>query len=332
MDDFEKKIEQMLKIDKEFDNIILGVFKSLFLQGHGNTGDNFHADITKHNKYFENTDYFYKGPLEFFHLTSTQNLLSILNERSFRLYSLHNSDDPNEYRHAGKLLRLSDAEMDNRKQNLYSLSFCPITELTNENVWNLYGKNFSGAAIVFTIENDPKSWDNYHMSEVKYDMADEFDSYFQKKTEFEKQYSISADCDLSKLIAFHKEPHWKDEKEIRLTTYFPFQNYEEQLKFIKSEFRLTAGRNRVVHYIKLPLWVDNDSASVKSHNSEELSRIQKLPADFFSTRPKVKIKNILIGKNSRIEPEDYSRFRNELQEIMFLNYGYQPDIDLNLFG
>ena len=323
-------IKQFTKIDREFDDIIVSVFKNLFLQGHGNLGDNFHADISKHNRDFTNTDYYYSGKLEFFHLTTIQNLLSILNERSFRLYSLHNSEDPDEYSHAGKLLRLTENEIENRKQELYSFSFCPISELKNAAVWKEYGKDFSGAAIVFTIENDPISWDNFHISEVKYDSADKFDSYFNKKSEFEKKYSISAECDLSKLMGFHKQPHWKNEKEVRLITYYPYEDYEEQLKFIKSEFRLSKGRNRVVRYIKLPLWVDNTSAYVNS-DVPELSRIQILPADYFDTRPRIKIKDILIGKNSGIEPDRYDRFRYELQEIIQLNYGYNPNIDLNLF-
>lgn len=331
MNDFEKEIEQYTKIDKEFDKIILGVFNDLFLQGHGNSNDNFYADISKYNRYFEGTDYYYKGNLEFFHLTSVKSLLSILNERSFRFYSLHNSEDTNEYNYAGKLLRLAENEMDIRKRDLFSFSFCPISELNNEAVWKVYGQDFSGAAIVFTIENDPKLWDNFHMSEVKYDVADKFDKYFKEKSDLEKKYSISAECDLSKLMAFHKEPRWKDEKEVRLMTYYPFEEYEERLKFIKSEFRLSKGRNRVVHYVKLPIWVDNTSPYVNSEISE-LSRIQLLPANYYDSRPRIRIKNILLGKNSGVEPDEYERFRFELQEIIQLNYGYRVNIDLNLFG
>ena len=213
---------------------------------------------------------------------------------------------------------------------MYTFSFCPVSEIYHENVWKLYGHNFSGAAIVFTIENDPKSWMNFHISEVKYESIEKFRSYFLEKEEFEKKYSITAHCDLSKLIGFHKEPKWENEKEVRLLTYYPYKHFEEYLKFSKTEFRLSNGRNRIVHYIKLPLWVDNNSPYLKS-TLEELSRVQKLPADYFETRPKIKIKDILIGKNSGIDQMTYKIFRNELKDIIELNYGYNIDLRTNLF-
>ncbi|MCC5929077.1 MAG: DUF2971 domain-containing protein [Cyclobacteriaceae bacterium] len=329
---FKNEIEYYRKIDREFDRVIHHCFPNTFVQGHANSGNRFQADITKYNQGFSETEYFYNGKLEFFHLTSIQNLLSILNERSFRFYNLHNSNDEKEYKHIAELFRMDEDEINHKKEYLYTFSFCPMSEIENDKVWMEYGRNYSGAAIVFTIENDPLQWENYHMAEMKYGLSDKFKKYFQLKRDFEKKYNISAECDLSKLIAFHKEPHWLLEKEIRLLTYYPFSDINGYLKYSKPEFRLTEGRNRIVHYINLPLWVDNDAWVLKDSNSHELRRTQELPEDYFITRPKIKIKDILIGKNAGIDSNKLGRFSTTLKNIIFYNYGYDIKITNDLFS
>lgn len=146
---FKNEIEYYRKIDSEFDRIIHECFPNTFLQSHENSGNRYHADITKYNGGFKETEYFYNEKLEFFHLTSIQNLLSILNERSFRFYNLHNSNDEKEYKHVAELFSMDEDEINHKKDYLYTLSFCPMSEIENDQVWMEYGRNYSGAAIVF---------------------------------------------------------------------------------------------------------------------------------------------------------------------------------------
>ena len=96
MTNFDENMVFFQKVDKEFEQIILKSFKGLMIDGQGNSGPNFHATISKRNIFFNTTDYFYNGKLDFFHLTSIDNLLSILNARAFRLYNLNSSKDPSE--------------------------------------------------------------------------------------------------------------------------------------------------------------------------------------------------------------------------------------------
>jgi hypothetical protein len=87
-----------------------------------------------------------------------------------------------------------------------------------------------------------------------------------------------------------------------------------------------------VHYINLPLWVDNDAWVFKDSNPHELRRTQKLPNDYFITRPKIKIKDILIGKNSGIHSLELPKFKGALENVIFFNYGYNIKITDDLFG
>jgi len=333
MKDLEKQLETSRKIDSLHNDALVESFKGIMLDGCGQSGPNFHAHMHKANCYFVNSDYYYKGNLEFFHLTSINNLWSILNSRAFRLYNLHSSKDREEYSYAAKILELSERQIDFGKKYTYTFSICPISELTNDLIWQTYGDNYKGAAIVFEIEDDPLDWINYHIAEVKYDEPDSFKSYRKSAKEIESQYTgINLSCDLSQLICFHKTSRWEGEKEVRIATYYPFNNVEQYWKYSKSEFRLETGRNRVTNYIEMPIWVDNNSSWVKSYDSPELDRTQNLNIDYFNTRPKIKIKDILIGKNSGIQIEEFDEFRSLLVETIRYNFGYDLDISYNFFS
>lgn len=331
MTEFEKQMEVFHKIDKEFDEIIHNSFQGLFLDGHGNGGPNFHATITDHNKLFENTEYFYNGALEFVHLTSIPNLFSILNSRAFRLYNNHSSADPLEYNYAADLLKLSPNEIEHCKEYLYTFSFCPLSELNNQKVWSVYGKDFTGAGITFKIINDPKEWENFHMAKVIYDDHRKFQTYFDNIKALESKYQITAKCDLSKLIGFHKTPKWSDEKEVRITTYFPYQHMDEYFKYSKTEFRIEPNRNRITHYIELPIWVDNNSYLIKGFK-KDLDRTQDIPVEYFANRPKIQITGIILGKNCGLEPDNMGRYTYALRNIVSNNYGYEISVVDDLFS
>lgn len=331
MTDFDDRMNYLHSIDKEFDEIILNSFKGLFIDGHGNGGPNFHARLANSNRLFENTDYFYNGQLEFIHLTTVPNLLSILNSRAFRFYNIHSSKDPDEYNYAGDLLHLTNNEITHCKEYLYTFSFCPLTELANRKIWEVYGNNFKGAALTFKIINDPKEWVNYHLAEVIYDDHSRFETYFNNLKAFQEKYQITARCDLSKLIAFHKTPKWNEEKEVRLTTYFPYEHMDEYFKYSKTEFRIESNRNRITHYIELPIWVDNDSFMIKGYKPE-LDRSQSLVPNFFDNLPKVQLTGIILGANCGIQPLELARFTTALKHLVENNYGYTINVDDHLYS
>jgi hypothetical protein len=180
--------------------------------------------------------------------------------------------------------------------------------------------------------NDPFDWINFHISEIKYDDPRRFTAFRNRIKEIESEFKgINEISDLSQLICFHKMAKWVGEKEIRIATYFPFNRPEEYWKYSKTEFRLEEGRNRITNYIELPIWVDNDSSFIKSYGIPELNRTQNLPADYFTTRPKIKIKDILIGENSGIQIDEFEKFREALIDTIRFNYGYNIDLSYNFF-
>lgn len=134
MRDFEKELEFMHRIDGLLKNAIEKNFKNLKFNGQGNSGPNFHAHISEKNSDFKETEYFYKGNCEFFHLTSISSLLSILNYSTFRFYNIHSSKDPQEYVYGAKLLDLTDRQTEIGKEYLYTFSFCSLDQLENKKV------------------------------------------------------------------------------------------------------------------------------------------------------------------------------------------------------
>lgn len=322
--------EAVLKFMRETDEVLKAIsrkaFKNAEFSSWGNTGMHFSASLSRNNRDYSTTEYFYNGEPIFFHLTSIHNLTSILNERAFRFYDLNSSADPDEYSYAAKVMKIHANMVDHRKANMFTFSFCPISEIENSHVWELYGKNYSGVAIVFEVVNDSSDWVNFHMSEIKYEVPAAFEQFGLDMEEVKKKREIEVDYDLSKLIGFHKISQWQGEREVRILTYYPFESYEESLRYAKTEFRLQTDRNRITHYFKLPIWVDNDSHYIKSLTSADLHRNQRLPADFFHTRPKLKIKDILFGSNCGITQEESQRFRRQIEDIILYNYGYKINL------
>lgn len=246
-----------LSLDKYFPNL----FRST-----GYCGPNFHAELPNENKAFRDTPYFYKGELSFIHWTSIDNLLSIINNREFRLYNLHNSNDENEFNFAAIELNMENDEIEYAKKYYYTFSFCKKEDLSNDYLWKEYGNDSSGVAIEFSIENNPIDWENYMISNVYYAIPGNFKPLVEELSELKQKGIGFRGLNLGKFIGFHKKGDYHNEKEVRIATYFPFKNSEEYLKFAKTEFRIDkiSKRNRITNYISLPLWVNNDSVYIKS--------------------------------------------------------------------
>lgn len=333
MTDQEKQLEAFHRIDALHSEAFRSCFKGLRFHGWGQTGPDFHAYLHKENRYFADSDYYYRGEREFFHLTSIGNLFSIMNERAFRMYNLDSSDDEEEYGYAGKVLGLSPWQIDHAKRFFFTMSFCPIGDLENRHVWETYGGNFSRAAIIFSVEDDPMAWDNFHMAEVKYASIEPFKEYGERVKGIERGWEgITVRCDLSQLTGFHKAEQWAGEKEVRISTYYPYDNLEAYWKYAKADYRLKEGRNRVTYYIDLPIPVDNESHYIKSFGKPELDRTQILPPGYFDTRPRIKIKKILIGANSGHTIQEYDKLRDVLIETARNRLGYDVEIDYNMFS
>ena len=316
-------------IDKELEAIGTSTFRKAPFTGWSQVGNHFESHLSRYNGEYLESDYFYKAGRTFLHFTKIQFLFSILNARAFRFYDLNSSTDPSEYEYAASILKIRREEINSLKSNVFTFSFCPIDELTNDYVWQHYGSNYAGAAIIFEIVNDPAKWHNYHMSQVHYKVPEPFSDYSLKLEELSKSKNISARIDLSRLLAFHKQEKFNNEKEVRLLTYNPFNTFYEKMKFSKFDYRLEDSRNRFTKYFEYPLWVDNSSNMLKSL-SPEIDRTSKFNEQYFEDKPKIIIKDIRVGYNAGLNYEEFRTFREEIEMIIAYNYGYHVKVSPDL--
>src|SRR5450432_1418501 len=208
----------------EFRQLLKKHFPDLHFTHTGYAGPDFHAELASENRMFINTPYFYKEELSFIHFTNIENLLSILNNREIRLYNLHSSKDENEFHYAAKELGLQPNEIEFAKNYYYNYSFCKKEDLSNKFLWEEYGKNSTGVAIEFAIENDPTDWDNFMISSVYYDVPGNFKEFAKDISVLKNQYGITiSGFNIGKLIGFHKKSDFHNEKEVRIATYFPYK-------------------------------------------------------------------------------------------------------------
>ncbi|WP_228236965.1 DUF2971 domain-containing protein [Allomuricauda sp. M10] len=325
--------EDLDKVSDEFMSILHKYIPNEMIVGNGYSEMSFDARLSNKNQAFSEGQYYFKGEKKFIHWTSVQNLMSIINYREIRLYNLHNSSDSEEFSYAAEKLNIDKNRVDYSKKYLYTLSFCKATELANEDLWKEYGKNYQGVAIEFEIVNNPNEWDNFMLSEVFYEIPQDFLAMENELKIFHEKYpNARTFIDLGKLIAFHKKPDFSKELEVRLSTYFPFNNTEAYEKFCHTEFRLEKGRPRETDYFGLKLWVDNESPFVNSDNPE-FDRRLNLGTSYFIKNPQIIITNIYFGKNCGISNKEFMPFWTKLNHIAHYKLGYQiEDLEINLYG
>ena len=324
--------ELISEITLEFLEILRKHFPENIIARNGSSGPTFDADLTDKNLHYNNTPYFYNGKLKFVHWTSVENLLSIINNREIRLYNLHSSSDQNEFKFAASALNIPNNQIDYSKNYLYTFSFCKSDDLSNTFLWKEYGKNYTGVAIEFEIINDPSLWKNFMFSQVYYELPKFLIDFVNDLKSLNIKYpGTETRIDLGRLISFHKESRFHKENEIRFSTYFPFESYEAYWKFCNNEFIFNKDRPRIVNYYGLSLWVDNTSAYIKSE-IPEFNRQLKLEDDYFVHKPMIKINQIHFGKNCGINNNQFSQFREKLEEIIRYKLGYNLKLELNLFN
>lgn len=324
------KIELIDRIDKEFMDVIYEHIPNKWIPSHGSSDLKFHARLSERNVAYKSSEYFYSGKRKFVHWTNVPNLMSIINSREIRLYNLQKSSDENEFNFAAKQLTIPQDCIDHSKNYLYTFSFCEIKEVDNQKLWKEYGNNYSGIAIEFEIENDPANWNNFMLSKCYYELPEKFIQLFKElETLKNKWKGIETNIDLGRLIAFHKHPDFENEVEVRLSSYFPFDNIEAYWKHCNTEFIFEKNRPRITDYFGLKLWVNNNSPYLKS-NTPEYDRRLQIEEEYYENRPKIIINNIKFGENCGIDNSKYSEYRQKLEEVFKLKFGYEINLPLNL--
>lgn len=281
--------------------------------------NNIHFNIPPDNKNLVKSPYFYKPPAVV-HFSNIFALNSILQERTVRLYNLHNLNDPREFTFASKVFNLRSELIEDARDNLYLISFCEqkiLNSTTDEfNMWRLYGQNGRGLAIVFSIANDPINWRDFHISKVIYG-ADQRQKFVKLLDLIDQlnQTTPHINVDFGKLCAFHKSKMFSIEKEVRIV----FDRREKRsgmgnrtvsfqgrtvFPIIKQDlYKLVENRHNI-RYLRLPLFHKNGH-------------------DYAPEVPLLKIDQIIIGYNFTNE---VPKLIDDLKDLCEEQLGYVPII------
>lgn len=273
--------------------------------------------IDAHNYHLQKSPYFYEE-LQLVHFTPYDKLKSIIESQSVWLFNINHLEDPREFTYGANHLRITDPQIEHARMNFHIMSFCDKKILSRakrayeRNMWELYGDKGKGIAIVFSIENDPIDWFDFHLSEVKYG---------QEETSLLKSFSdnysildkseIPITTDYSKLCVFHKSELYTLESEVRLifdyrTKRFGQQGHTEKSKEGEILFpKITkAVEKEDITYLKLPIFF--------------------VGCPIKKQIPMLKIQQIKLGPkyNGKIEKEV-----EEIKNLCEKYLGYTPDID-----
>lgn len=310
--------------------MVLNHFPNFPYGGGESSGTNFRIDAPDQYRMYKNTEYNYTGDLKFIHWTSIENLCSILNTGEFRLYNLIKPEDQMEFSYAADLLDLDEKKKEWIKKNYFTISFCKKRDLYNRYLWERYGRNFKGVAIEFSIIEDLEQWDRFFISDIKYDLPSSFGDFTEKWNELRARYNnaISLDFDIWKFAGFYKQAKYKEENEVRISTFLPYTSQEDHLRNAKHEFRIDGVRNRIVTYIPLKLWINYDKSSRYVLYDEEVGK--KFSNEFLHF-PKIKIENIYFGCHCGIKNEDLMQYVWQVQEMIHFQFAYRVELALNLF-
>lgn len=245
------------------------------------------------------------------HYTSMDNMISILNSQTFRLYNCLNLNDPKEIEYANTKFNfgLTEHEISTFKQNSFVSSFCEYDmnkQNDDFNLWRLYGNQGLGVGLVFEIENMKDSWEEVYIGKISYNENDaitkQFSGFIRFHNEFNQQYQLFDNTpSFFPAITLHfKDEIWKTENEIRLFAHCPFDKYElepesfeSQNHYLSTTLEHTINKSgRLVSYISLPLNRKRKLLEFKNCGiSENEGNV------FLSCIPHFKLKRIVLGYN-----------------------------------
>lgn len=309
--DREEKLKLYFEgLKKIFPEIDLALVHSLYSGDQPSSGKIFFSGMSNaFKKIFD-----LKEKQTIIHYTSLHKMLCILEDQSFRLYNCLNLNDPREIDSAVNSFNIEMTEEKIRafKQNFFIGSFCEYDEkLRNDGFdqWRLYGDSGKGAGLVFEIENLQDNWENVFIGNIFYhgfkNCPEAFQKFIKFHQAFDKKYKLFENTtNLLPLISLYfKDDQWEVEKEFRLFTFCPFDEYDlknsdhlERNNYLTSSIQHTYNPEKGnVAYLKLPLNIEKTFEDVKQKflkcNALEYAE------EYFASIPHLKLKTIVLGYN-----------------------------------
>jgi len=254
----EKKAKIKKLVDQYLKEVIYPFFPNFNYVKPGDIIQNSHRllfgavlDYSYTNDSLADSDYYYaKDDLKFIHYTSISNLLNIIREKSFRLYSLSSMKaDPKELHFAVNrvLPNVTDKILEQWKNNVFCLSLTENEiEGTSDSfeLWRNYGEKGKGVGIVVKFsDNNRFNWFNRHLSKVYYGEENllRFQKFVDANFDFFTRVQDPIIGNFQELIlnicCFHKTQIHKTEHEVRyietkggfLDKIYPNENFDSIL-------------------------------------------------------------------------------------------------------
>lgn len=124
----------------------------------------------------------------FVHFTSLKALISILSEKSIRLYNINGTNDISDVTHYAKLFNLDNSIIQNYKDEVFIMSNCCSTILNSDDeltLWRLYGNDGNGCCIEFESQETHTRL-IFHRYNINYvnNEKERLELFFKKHNEF----------------------------------------------------------------------------------------------------------------------------------------------------
>lgn len=281
--------------------------KNALAVGYGGPITSLGFSLSRQNRLYTSTQYYYDtNNKDFIHFTSLNSLLSIIENRCIKLYTLDNANDPNEIDFISKKYK-NLYEYRELKKEIFSFSFSKKNCQNDLNLWRFYGLEGKGIGIIFGFVNTPDKWRNFHLSEIFYGNCKEkkrIDNLNKALLKYNKN-KLPISSNLNLLYGFHKPKAFNEEKEVRLIFY---SQYDTEKQINKSHTTYSNSNikgkqhpliqksfskyNEVVRYLSLPL--------LSKFNDE-------VDEHFLEYSPQIKIKGVALGFQISKKKENATR-------------------------
>ncbi len=274
--------------------------------GTADEANTFDGELSGHNL-FKDSIYEYKGPNDFLHFTSAQNLNSILKQGFIRSSEFRHLTDRHELAFASKAINwddegTKDEEIEHLKETIFSTSLCEFNEtsLTDQFMWMQYANAAKGVAV--RIKLHIPEHNNCAIGKVIYgeNGLSTIKSIVQRARNYKKPGNIFPGNFRSLLVpilAYHKVGAFSNEKEIRLLFKHHKNAYEKhKAAFIYQDIN---SQNNLRYFYPIFL---NEKKYIDDPNKADLFNL------FKGKVLTLEITDVYFGRN--VEPTDLIEFHD----------------------
>lgn len=273
------------------------------------------------------------------HFTSMTTLFNILNSGVIRMYNCDKMNDSTEIERGIEFLDLAfnsgaqkNAWLKEQRRQHFLLSMSLYQGTTSDHLWENYGDNHKGVAIVFEFDEEFNSWSNILLHQIHYSDENPSDIpiYQYAKNHFALDKKLKLFQNIPSTIPFctalvKDATIWKKESEFRLLTRCDWDYYNSRdikagpfhpnnpwispsLKHEIAQVKKDNGCSdyRKVSYLEIPINNENRKKFLKYFTPDKRKQLEvngTFDDEYFvcqsKTIPRLKIAKIIFGKEVR---------------------------------